>query len=393
MAQHFLPASSALVPSYVEAWQQLSAPWPASDLDTAGYQYAPRGGVTSMTRSGQPSASFHPQPPYRLLEWECASPLQPPYQAPVLYGAPGEPHQRMWPLIPPVERSRSPSIKNEARSTLFDPPKAATANVPVQITPVHEFNTAIDNVMRTDEKKEVAKDAQTQRSRRKANGKRFCCDMPGCSKMFAQKSSLNTHRRFHTGESPYVCPYCQRRFTQSVNLGAHQNTYHVEEIEAFNAKLAAVEDKSMISEEDKEMAKYLGDVHNFANKGIKGRGKGRKVKRVLDQSSPTPNPISRTGHIGPYQTSLLPPAFCHSDIAQHSSSPRILPPASCIAQQQRTHHGLPYYGLSNGAAYSMSELPDWDRLSDTSSASLNAGHARLEDEHSDELTFADRFCG
>src|SRR5690242_8381424 len=102
-----------------------------------------------------------------------------------------------------------------------------------------------------------------------------------------------------------------------LEMQAHQNTYHVEEIEAFNAKLAAVKDKSMISEEDKEMAKYLGDVHNLANKGIKGRGKGRKVKRVLmlhppqHQSSPATSSISATGHTGPYQMSLLPHAFSH----------------------------------------------------------------------------------
>jgi hypothetical protein len=36
--------------------------------------------------------------------------------------------------------------------------------------------------------------------------------------MFAQKNNLDTHRRSHTGESPYSCPYCVRRFTQGVNL-------------------------------------------------------------------------------------------------------------------------------------------------------------------------------
>lgn len=45
---------------------------------------------------------------------------------------------------------------------------------------------------------------KTQRSRTKTKRKRFCCDIPGCSKMFTQKNNLDTHRRSHTGESPYV---------------------------------------------------------------------------------------------------------------------------------------------------------------------------------------------
>lgn len=83
---------------------------------------------------------------------------------------------------------------------------------------------------------------------------------------------------------------------------AHQNTSHAEEIDAFNAKLAAVKDESMISDDDKEMAKYLSEVHNLANKGIKGRGKGRKVKRVMmlhppqHQSSLSTSPISTASH-------------------------------------------------------------------------------------------------
>jgi hypothetical protein len=47
-----------------------------------------------------------------------------------------------------------------------------------------------------------------QRGRGKAKRKRFSCDFPGCSKMFAQKNNLDTHRRSHTGESPYVSLVC-----------------------------------------------------------------------------------------------------------------------------------------------------------------------------------------
>jgi hypothetical protein len=196
-----------------------------------------------------------------------------------------------------------------------------------------------------------------------------------------------------------------------LDIQAHQNTYHVEEIEAFNAKLASVKDKSMISEEDKEMAKYLGDVHNLANKGIKGRGKGRKVRRVLmlhppqQQSSPATSPVSAiAGHASHYPMSLMPHTFSHLHMAQQHQQQQ--------QQQPLPHHGLPYYGLSNPAAYSMSRQPnmlfgplsintrepyghggygmDSDQLSDASSVGSTPVMNPYEDEHGRDLTFGER---
>lgn len=50
-----------------------------------------------------------------------------------------------------------------------------------------------------------------QRGRPKTNRKPYRCDIPGCTKAFAQKNNLETHRRAHTGECPYVSSFLLSR--------------------------------------------------------------------------------------------------------------------------------------------------------------------------------------
>jgi hypothetical protein len=98
---------------------------------------------------------------------------------------------------------------------------------------------------------------------------------------------------------------------------------------------------SELSEEDKEMAKYLCDLYPHANKGIKGRGKGRKVKRLV---LPCPQP------------ELGPAADSASSNAAHTPYPMPLPHALPLMQMQTpqpTHHPHSFPGLSNPAAYSI----------------------------------------
>nr|CAD7263365.1 unnamed protein product [Timema shepardi] len=62
----------------------------------------------------------------------------------------------------------------------------------------------------------------TQQNREKPHA----CDV--CDKAFSTKSSLNTHKRIHSGEKPHICQLCGKKFTASSNLYYHRMT-HIKE--------------------------------------------------------------------------------------------------------------------------------------------------------------------
>merc|ERR1712029_282505 len=53
-----------------------------------------------------------------------------------------------------------------------------------------------------------------------------------CEKTFSRKESRIKHERIHTGEKPYNCSYCDKRFSDSSDRRSHEAHVHKRELKA-----------------------------------------------------------------------------------------------------------------------------------------------------------------
>lgn len=66
--------------------------------------------------------------------------------------------------------------------------------------------------------------------KRATKGRVFqCTGYPGCLMLFTRSEHLARHKRKHTGERPFTCPYCLKNFSRLDNLRQHKQTVHAYE--------------------------------------------------------------------------------------------------------------------------------------------------------------------
>ena len=93
---------------------------------------------------------------------------------------------------------------------------------------------------------------------------------------------MRAHKIVHTAVKPFTCKldHCEKNFTQLGNLKSHQNKFHAETIRRLKSRFEDIKEGDVVDSWEKEMWEYFGSLYKNCNKGIKGRGKDRRISNM-----------------------------------------------------------------------------------------------------------------
>lgn len=172
--------------------------------------------------------------------------------------------------------------------------------------------------------------------------KPFTCEI--CHRSFSRKGNLAAHMLTHNKEKPFECKLdgCDKSFTQLGNLKSHQNKFHLPTLNKMTQTLAELSGEALESlpAEERELLDYFRKLYKNSNKGIRGRGRGKKVPTLGDSGDDAISATS-SAHTSPQAVHIQMQKPMQMS-QQHS------PPLLQLALDQR---GIPNTYDGNSASY------------------------------------------